>query len=1023
MKITASAPQYPARRRARGWVPGLCLFLAFAVIDAMAQPKVETIAGASKATPAGPFSGSADGGNFTGARFNSPSGIAVDLQGNLIVADTGNGKVRKIFPPTSAGQTITLLSGLTGVNTPMGVAVDRWGTLYVLTKNHIRSYDTNLNFLKTNVSGLVNATAFAMDGSTNFYVSETNASVLLRTIKRFAITNSAMSNLVVTNFVMPMGVAILDSGRVVVSDAGANAIKFFDPTNKVLSANVLAGGSTNGVLNGAGFIDGPGALAAFRAPQGIAKAPNGSILVADRDNHRVRLVKPDGYTSTFYGVSTNYWTNCTTCSPMLLRGWVDGTVDLQNSTTNRPAARSPQAVVVTPSGDAFTAENYYHIIRRASGGGLATGGGGGGGTTNAVAAPVFTPNSGYFPNGQTIFINSTLPDVFYTMDGTVPTTNSLRVSMVGNLGSIRWANSTNDLTALQVRAYDGTNASAVVAGIPSTVNSIGIPSSVNGSYVAGAGSTMMLPLVVNLTPGVLVQSVSYYLSVSWSNGKPINNQFKVVALTTNDFIPVAGLVGANLPIVDSGTGPASRYIVVAALGNALGGQIQNFGVLNLISIPIPANAANGDTYTITVSATALDGAGRDIPLFSSGTTIQVGNPGYMVGNVVPRGWYNAGEFGDTVRTNNNLADVNAIYMAALGIRIPPMESDAYNAMDVFPEDGPGIVGGDGDIRFLDWKTILRRVYGLNNNTNLWREWSGGSRVVTNLAGASKMPRRSPALPLGEVWSRQVQMIGDVLGNVAPGQTVLVPISATIASGKALTGLLLRTAVEPVGSGPAVTTPVTFVPAQNQLYESGRLEQAQAYAVWSQFAAPLIGSNLLGYVQFQVPLTAPVGQAYRVRLPTVSGGNETVVPAEDPAIETLPGLVYVGVAAPAMRDVISDEWKVRFFGSVDSTNALWNADPDHDGVPNWLEYLMGTNPMDNTSKLQMSAVPTGVRTSRNVVLRWLSAPQKSYTIESLNQPFGGWNTVSNVIGSGDYQQVLITDTNRTGTRFFRIKVNP
>jgi sugar lactone lactonase YvrE len=84
-------------------------------------------------------SGSADGTNSL-ARFNLPQGIAVDNRGNVYVADTGNNTIRKI---TTNG-VVSTLAGLagnsgdadgTGINArfdyPTGVAIDGAGDVYV----------------------------------------------------------------------------------------------------------------------------------------------------------------------------------------------------------------------------------------------------------------------------------------------------------------------------------------------------------------------------------------------------------------------------------------------------------------------------------------------------------------------------------------------------------------------------------------------------------------------------------------------------------------------------------------------------------------------------------------------------------------------------------------------------------------------------------------------------------------------------------------------------------------------------
>jgi sugar lactone lactonase YvrE len=105
---------------------------------------ITTIAGTGRAgyTP--------EGGQATAARLNSPDGLAVDLQGNLYIADLFNHRVRKVSPDG----VITLVAG-TGkagfsgdggpakeaeLNSPSGVAVDTAGNVFVTdwTNHRIR---------------------------------------------------------------------------------------------------------------------------------------------------------------------------------------------------------------------------------------------------------------------------------------------------------------------------------------------------------------------------------------------------------------------------------------------------------------------------------------------------------------------------------------------------------------------------------------------------------------------------------------------------------------------------------------------------------------------------------------------------------------------------------------------------------------------------------------------------------------------------------------------------------------------
>ena len=80
-----------------------------------------------------------EGGRGTGkGEFDSPSGIAVDASGNILVADTNNGRIEK-FSPTGTFLSIigTKGSGYGQLGGPNGIAIDRAGNIYVAeASNH-----------------------------------------------------------------------------------------------------------------------------------------------------------------------------------------------------------------------------------------------------------------------------------------------------------------------------------------------------------------------------------------------------------------------------------------------------------------------------------------------------------------------------------------------------------------------------------------------------------------------------------------------------------------------------------------------------------------------------------------------------------------------------------------------------------------------------------------------------------------------------------------------------------------------
>ncbi|HAL82858.1 MAG TPA: hypothetical protein DCO83_11990 [Mucilaginibacter sp.] len=121
------------------------------------------------------------------AKFNNPSGIAVDASGNVYVADAGNSAVRKITP---ADVVSTIAGGTTQpalLNLPSGITIDKAGNLYIVDESGRVFEYTTANVLY-NLAGTVNAAGFvngagtsalfsnpqgiAIDGNNNIYVAD-----------------------------------------------------------------------------------------------------------------------------------------------------------------------------------------------------------------------------------------------------------------------------------------------------------------------------------------------------------------------------------------------------------------------------------------------------------------------------------------------------------------------------------------------------------------------------------------------------------------------------------------------------------------------------------------------------------------------------------------------------------------------------------------------------------------------------------------------------------------------------------
>jgi sugar lactone lactonase YvrE len=221
-----------------------------------------------------PFAVSGADGTGPTARFNAPYGTAVDSSGNVYVADLGNDTIRKITP----SGVVTTLAGMAGVagsadgqgsaarfNTPVGVAVDTQGNVYV-------SDEANETIRKITPGGLVSTFAgqVGVGGTTNG--TGTGAT-----------------------FSSPAGIGVDPSGNVYVADQTDSTIRKITPGGVV---TILAGTTST-----VGFTDGAPNVARFNNPYGLAVDPSGNVYVADTGNRIVRMITPSGTVSTIAGTA------------------------------------------------------------------------------------------------------------------------------------------------------------------------------------------------------------------------------------------------------------------------------------------------------------------------------------------------------------------------------------------------------------------------------------------------------------------------------------------------------------------------------------------------------------------------------------------------------------------------------------------------------------------------------------------------------------------------------------------------
>ena len=267
---------------------------------------VSTVAGTGTATYAG------DGAAASAAAVFSPEGVAGDSSGNLYIADTGNGLVRKI----ASGGTITTYAGNAGfgsgysgdgglatqgqLSNPASVVVDSFGNVYIA--------DTGNNLIRK---------VTASNGQINTVVGSGSTAGVLSS---------------------PTGMAIDSAGNLYIANQGGNRIMKFTASTGRLST--FAG---NGAI-GSGGDGGLAILAQLTDPKGVAVDAAGNVYIADTVNHRIRKVTIDGIITTIAGNGKPGYSG---------DGGPAGNAQLY----------SPDAVAVDSGGNVYIVDTHNSVIR------------------------------------------------------------------------------------------------------------------------------------------------------------------------------------------------------------------------------------------------------------------------------------------------------------------------------------------------------------------------------------------------------------------------------------------------------------------------------------------------------------------------------------------------------------------------------------------------------------------------------------------------------------------------------------
>jgi sugar lactone lactonase YvrE len=374
--------------------------------------------------------GFADGvGNEQAPQFNSPIGLSSDTAGNLYVTDNGNQTIRKVAP----GSVVTTLAGKVGVkgsangpstdatfNSPTGSAIDLGGNLFVADSvNRVVRKITPGGIVSTfagtvgqqgtndgvgNVARFTSPIALAIDTGNNLYVADQGGNTIRKITPGGSVSTlagvgkqggAADGTGAAARFSGPEGVAVDAGGNVYVSDTGNQTVRKITPDGVVSTLAGLAGqkGGADGTNNAARFsvprgiavdrghniiylsdsanstirklviesgdcivttlagtvgengsVDGSGPGARFHFPYGVAVDPVGNVYAVDRSNNDIRKITPNGVVTTYAGLPGQ-------------AGSIDGT-------GAGAQFYAPEGLAVDGSGNIFVSDYFNNSVRK-----------------------------------------------------------------------------------------------------------------------------------------------------------------------------------------------------------------------------------------------------------------------------------------------------------------------------------------------------------------------------------------------------------------------------------------------------------------------------------------------------------------------------------------------------------------------------------------------------------------------------------------------------------------------------------
>jgi trimeric autotransporter adhesin len=310
-----------------------------------------------------------DGGPAAAAQLCSPIGIAADVSGNLFIADSGSSRILKVAPDNIIHIAVSgggVPAASTHLSTPTSVVVDALGDLYIADCRNNRVRRVTPDGAISTVAG--NGTSgfsgdngpasmaiidtpigVAVDADGNLFLTDNNR---IRKVTPNGIINTVAGNgtsgfsgdgkpAITAELNEPASIAVDAAGNLIIADTSNNRIRKVTPNGII---NTIAGNGMPGFSGDGGLA----ILAQLATPQAVAVDALGNLYIADSRNNRIRKVTPDGIIHTVAGNGMPGFSNDGDSAAASARLW------------------HPTAVAVDAAGNIFTA-NRNRILKVTNG--------------------------------------------------------------------------------------------------------------------------------------------------------------------------------------------------------------------------------------------------------------------------------------------------------------------------------------------------------------------------------------------------------------------------------------------------------------------------------------------------------------------------------------------------------------------------------------------------------------------------------------------------------------------------------